>query len=57
MLLCVILTLLAVLVVFVAQRPVPALDVLGEVAVLFGLAVEDGNRVMMLFGLKFVVNL
>ena len=51
------LTVLAVGVVLVAQRPVPALDVLGEVAVLLMFAVEDGNRVMMLFGLKFVVNL
>ena len=47
LMLCAILTLLAVLVVCVAQRPVPALDVLGEVAVLFGFAVEDGNRGMM----------
>ena len=41
--LLVILTLLAVIVVLVAQRPVPALNVLGKVAVLFGFAVEEGK--------------
>ena len=32
---------LAVRIVLIAQRPVPALDILGEVAVLAGFAVKD----------------